>query len=89
MNTPQSLPPLVPGLEPRRITVEEYHAYAPEKVELLDGYVFGSPDYPESGQKTLLVLLTNMGLVEAVRSVPEDRWREALERVYGPRHGAE
>lgn len=84
MNPSDALPgSLVPDLEPRRITMDEYYAYAPEKVELLDGYVFGCGDYPEIGQKTLLVLLTNMGLVEAVRLVPEARWREALERVYG------
>ena len=76
---------LVPGLEPRPLTMEEYHEYAPEKVELLGGYVFGDPDWPEIGRKTLLVVLTNMGLVEAVKMVPEDLWREALVRAYGSR----
>ena len=31
---------LAPGLDPRPVTMEEYHAYAPERVELLGGYVF-------------------------------------------------
>lgn len=73
---------LVPGLEPRAITIEEYYAYAPEKIELLGGYLFLPAEYPEPRRQLLQLLLVNLGLLEAVRLVPEDRWREALERVY-------
>jgi len=31
----------------------------------------------------LRLLLVNTGLLEAVKLVPEERWREALELVYG------
>ena len=71
---------LVPGLDPRPVTMEEYHAYAPEKVELLDGYVF---EPAETRRRAFRLLLVNMGLLEAVKLVSEERWREALHRVYG------
>ena len=79
METPEL--PLIPGFEPRRITVDEFHAYAPEKIELLGGYVLDGQDR----RRMLILLLVNMGLLEAVRLVPEDRWREALKRVHGDR----
>lgn len=73
---------LVPGLEPRAITLEEYYDYAPEKFELLGGYLFLPAEYPEVRRRLLRLLLVNMGLVEAARLVPENRWREALEQAY-------
>jgi hypothetical protein len=79
---------LVPGLEPRAVTLEEYHAYAPEKFELLGGHLFLPAEYPEVRRRLLRLLLVNMGLLEAVRLVPERRWREALERAYGSTAGA-
>ena len=75
------LPP--PDLEPREITMEQYHAYAPEKFELWGGYLFLPAEYPELRQQLLKLLLVNMGLREAVRMAPKAAWREALERVYG------
>lgn len=74
---------LVPGLERRAITLEEYYAYAPEKFELIGGYLFYGPDYPEHRHQLLKLLLVNVGLLEAVKLVPEERWRAALEQVYG------
>lgn len=29
-----------PAMEPQRVNIDQYRAYAPEKVELLGGYVF-------------------------------------------------
>lgn len=75
------LPP--PDLEPHPITMEQYHAYAPEKFELWEGYLFLPAEYPELRQQLLKLLLVNMGLREAVRMAPKAAWREALERVYG------
>jgi hypothetical protein len=72
---------LIPNLEARAINVEEYRAYAPEKVELLGGYLF---DGAETRHRLLNLLLVNVGLLEAVRLAPQDRWQEALARVYGP-----
>src|SRR5438067_8203990 len=37
----------VPELKPRAITLEEYHADAPEKVELLKGYLISPADDPQ------------------------------------------
>ena len=70
----------VPGLRPQLVTVDQYRAYAPEKFELLGGYLFYGA---EDGRRLLKLLLVNTGLLEAVKLVPEERWREALELVYG------
>ena len=74
------LPP--PDLEPCEITLEQYHAYAPEKFELLGGYLFLPAEYPEPRQELLKLLLVNVGLREAVRMAPKALRQEALERVY-------
>jgi hypothetical protein len=69
-----------PGLAPQPVDVDQYRAYAPEKFELLNGYLFyGSEDR----LKLLRLLFVNVGLREVVRLLPEDRWREALDAVYG------
>ena len=79
--TNEALP--VPDLGRQRINVDQYHAYAPEKFELMDGYLFYGPDLPEHRLRLLKLLLVNVGLVEAVKLAPAERWREALESVYG------
>ncbi len=73
----------IPNLEARPITLEQYHAHTPEKFELWEGYLFHTADDPDARRRLLGLLLVNVGLLEAVRLVPEERWREALERVYG------
>lgn len=76
-------PPLpVPDLHPRRISVDQYHSYAPERLELIDGYLFYGPAVPEPRLELLELLLVNVGLLEVVKLVPEARWREALARAY-------
>jgi len=75
------LPP--PDLESRPVTMDQYYAYAPEKFELWQGYLFLPGDHPEPRRRLLQLLLVNVGLREAVTLAPEARWREALERVYG------
>lgn len=81
METPGALP--IPDLEPRAIGLEEYHAHTPEKFELLEGYLFDTAEYPDVRRQLLGLLLVNVGLLDAVRLAPEERWREALQRVYG------
>lgn len=61
----------------------QYRSYAPEKFELWDGYLFSGPEYPEDRHGLLRLLLVNVGLLEAVKLVPEQRWQESLGRVYG------
>ena len=53
------------------ITMEQYHAYAPEKFELWGGYLFLPEDYPDVRRQ----------LLEAAQLAPEARWREALQRA--------
>jgi len=52
----------------------------------------GVPTHPNPAQgrreatppyELLRLLLLNVGLLEVVKLVPEERWREALARVYG------
>ena len=74
---------LIPDLEAGAINVEEYRANTPEKLELLGGYLCDSAEHPETRQRLLNLLLVNVGLLEAVRLAPQDRWREALARIYG------
>jgi len=82
MTAPNQLP--LPELEARAINVEAFRAYAPEKFELLSGYLFDIREHPESRRRLLRLLLVNVGLLDAVRLAPEARWREALEQVYKP-----
>ncbi len=73
----------VPELEPRSITLDEYRAFTPEKLELLSGYLITPPGSPDARRSLLALLLVNVGLLEAVKLAPEARWREALDRVHG------
>ena len=80
----QPVPPRpVPDIEPQPINLEQYEAFTPEKVELIEGYLIDGPDYHEERLDLLMLLLVNEGLAEAVRLAPEARWREAIRRVYG------
>jgi len=77
----QQPPRPVPDQGPQPITMEQYHAYSAEKIELWGGYVFGPSDFHDYRRDMLLLLLVNEGLEEAVRLAPLDRWRAAIARV--------
>ena len=68
---------LIPDIEPRPITIDEYESFTPEKLELIGGYLIDWPDHLEQGRDLLALLLTNEGLIEAVRLGPAERWRDA------------
>ena len=78
---PKALP--IADLLPRPITMREYHSYAPEKLELIGGFLIDGAANPEERRALLGLLLVNVGLIDAVRFAPEKLWREALEQVYG------
>ena len=82
MSAPDQWP--LPELDARAINVEEFRAYTPEKFELVEGYLFDTRQHSESRQRLLRLLLVNVGLLDAVRLAPEERWREALQRAYEP-----
>ena len=71
-----------PGLEPSRLTHDEFVTFTPEHFELIQGHLFDQPRTMEWRRKLLALLLKDVGLVEAVRLAPEERWREALGRAY-------
>jgi len=62
---------LVPKSWGRLLTVDEFYAHAPEKLELIDGAIPG-------GEKLLLLLLTQLGLRRAALLVGPERWKTAL-----------
>ena len=65
-------------LDGRRWTVDEWHQRGealPEKFELIDGRMFWSQE------ERLAALLENVGLIEAVRLAPKERWLAALDRA--------
>ena len=73
--------------EPRRwpepITIEQYRAFMPDKLELVDGYLIDGPDRPERRLALLALLLTNCGLEDAMFLTHKDDVRDAVDRVFG------
>lgn len=67
----------IPDLDGRPSKYEEYYAHTPEKIELIRGQLIDWDDSLEQRRPFLALLLTNVGLVEAVRLAPEASWREA------------
>jgi len=67
-----------PRLEPTGINSDQYFDYTPEKLELSNGfYEYGCQDFTGF----YLAVLTNMGLLEAVRHVPISQWLAAIREV--------
>jgi hypothetical protein len=67
-----------PQLKPTGITAEQDEAYTLQRLELWNGF------YNYGGQNLKgfhLAVLTNMGLIAAVRNVPFSLWLEAIETV--------
>jgi hypothetical protein len=73
----QSQPPLPqPQLQPTDITFDQYIEFTLEKLELREGYI------SDGGQNLLgfhLAILTNMGLLSAIRHTSLSLWVEALD----------
>ncbi len=73
-----SQPPLPqPQLKPTGITFDQYTEFTPEKLELSNGY-YGYGGQDQTGFQ--LAVLTNMGLLKAIRNTEVSLWMEALER---------
>jgi len=71
------------SLEPQPVDVDQYNAWAPEKFELIEGYLFRPADQPEERLKLLQLLFVNVGLLGVVKLLPPELWRHALARAYG------
>ncbi len=67
---------------PQPITAEQYLAFTPEKLELVQGYLLAGPQDPEARLNLLALLLTNCGLEQAVQLASPEHWREALDHSY-------
>lgn len=70
-SAPPADPRLSPGLHGRRLTVEEFQSFTPEKLELVDGRIPGD-------EPLLRLLLVGLGLLRAVELVGADVWAEPL-----------
>ncbi|HUG40143.1 MAG TPA: hypothetical protein VMM12_06650 [Longimicrobiales bacterium] len=68
---------------PEPITLEEYSAFAPEKLDLVDGYLIDGPEEPERRIQLLALLLRNCGLEAAMFLSHKDDCREAVDRGLG------
>ncbi len=72
-----SQPPLPqPQLKPTGIAFDQYEEFTPEKLELADGY-YGYGGQDQTGFQ--LAVLTNMGLLKAIRHTEAVLWIEALD----------
>ena len=67
---------------PEPITLEQYMAFTPEKLELVKGYLIDGPDDPEARLQLLALLLANCGLEAAVALAGKDDWREAIDHNF-------
>lgn len=61
------------------ITPEEFDAFAPKKLELIEGNIMATE---EERLKLLALLLKNCGVQEAAFLTPEDDWRESTEHAF-------
>ncbi len=68
---------------PEPITLEQYTAFTPEKLELVKGYLIAGPDDTQDRLNLLALLLANCGLEEAVNLASPEDWRDALDRSWG------
>lgn len=75
------LPRPRPWSEP--ITEEQLEVFAPEGLELVDGYLLGGPEDGERRWNLLALLLTNIGLSFALSMADRDDVREAVEHRFG------
>ncbi len=73
----------VPDLDPQPVTMEEYFTLVPEKLEFVNGFLIDPKERPAARRRLFALLLRNLGLVEAVKLAPPERWKEALRIVYG------
>jgi hypothetical protein len=79
--SPVELPRPRPWSEP--ITEEQFQAFAPEGLELVDGYLLGGPQDGERRWNLLALLLTNIGLSLSLSMACRDDVREAVEHRFG------
>jgi hypothetical protein len=75
---PVELPRPCPWPEP--ITLDQFIAFTPEKLELASGYLIDE-DAHEQRVHLLALLLTNCGLEAAIHLAHRDHWQEALDRA--------
>lgn len=79
----QELSRPIPNLAPQPITIEQYEALTPEKLELWDGYLIRGADEHAMRRDLLVLLLTNEGLEATMHLAPVELWQAALRRVQG------
>jgi hypothetical protein len=78
---PVRLPRPRPWSEP--ITEDQHGVFAPDGLELIDGYLMGGPEDGKHRWNLLALLLTNIGLSPTLALCSRDDVREAVEHRFG------
>ena len=63
---------MVPDIDGRRLTADEFSRLSPEKLELVDGRIAGD-------EQLLMLILTSIGLRYAVELLGPEMWQQAVE----------
>lgn len=86
MNDPMLAPDLtadddLPTAEvaPRGLTLAEVEACMPDRIPFFGGEPVDEPEDHDRRIRLLAMILVNVGLKEAVRLAPRERWLEALD----------
>ena len=72
-----------PDVMPAPISGEQYQKFTPEKLELVSGYLIDGPVNHQERINLLALLMTNEGLARVLLLAPEDKWRKALQQIFG------
>jgi hypothetical protein len=72
-----------PDVTPAPITFEQYQKFTPEKLELVSGYLIDGPVNHQERINLLALLMTNEGLARVLLLAPEDKWRKAMQQIFG------
>lgn len=72
-----------PKVMPAPITEMQFLQFAPQKTELVSGYLYDGPINHQERINMLALLMTNEGLARVLLLAPEAQWRAALKQIFG------
>ena len=72
-----------PNVMPAPISGAQYQQFAPQKFELIGGYLFDGPVNHQERINLLALLMTNEGLARVLLLAPEEKWRAAMQQIFG------
>ena len=72
-----------PDAMPAPITDAQFQQFAPQRTELVGGYLFDGPVNHQERINLLALLMTNEGLARVLLLAPEEKWRKAMQQIFG------